>query len=70
MTQAQLAKKVGVSRVWLSEFENGKETVEIGLALQTLFAVGAIMDITEIAPIAEGEIDLRKILKRYTKQRE
>lgn len=35
-SQTQLSEKVGVSRLWVSRFENGKETVELGLALKTL----------------------------------
>ena len=33
MTQAEFAAEVGVSRKWLSEVENGKATVELGLVL-------------------------------------
>lgn len=34
--QSQLAEKVGVSRLWVGQFENGKESVELGLVLKTL----------------------------------
>jgi len=38
--QQQLAEKVGVSRQWLSEVEKGKSSVELGLVLRTLEALG------------------------------
>lgn len=38
-SQTQLAEKVGVSRLWVSQLENGKETVEFGLVLKTLRAL-------------------------------
>jgi len=39
-SQSHLAEKVGVSRLWVSQFENGKETVELGLVLKTLRVLG------------------------------
>jgi y4mF family transcriptional regulator len=38
-SQSQLAEKVGVSRLWEGQCENGKETVELGLVLKTLRAL-------------------------------
>ena len=38
-TQAVLAKKIGVKPLWLSQFENGKATVQLGLVLRTLKAL-------------------------------
>lgn len=38
-SQSKLAEKVGVSRLWVGQFENGKETVELGLVLKTLRAL-------------------------------
>lgn len=38
-SQTQLAEKVGVSRLWVGQFENGKESVELGLVLKTLRAL-------------------------------
>jgi HTH-type transcriptional regulator / antitoxin HipB len=39
MTQVELADTAAVSRRWLSAFEAGKPTVEIGLVLRTLKAL-------------------------------
>lgn len=38
-SQSQLAEKVGVSRLWVGQFEKGKETVELGLVLKILRAL-------------------------------
>jgi putative transcriptional regulator len=43
-SQSQLAEKVGVSRLWVSQFENGKESVEFGLVLKTLRALALTLD--------------------------
>jgi HTH-type transcriptional regulator / antitoxin HipB len=37
--QSNLAKKIGVSRLWLVEIEKGKHRAEIGLVLRTLDAL-------------------------------
>ena len=39
MTQQDLATKAGVSRRWLSDFENGKATAELGKVLAVLSAL-------------------------------
>src|SRR5690606_33253200 len=38
MSQSQLCEQADVSRRWLSDFESGKATAEIGLALRVLHA--------------------------------
>lgn len=40
LSQAAAAERVGVSRKWLSEFEKGKATVELGMALRCLAGLG------------------------------
>lgn len=40
MTQAEFAAEIGVSRKWLSEVENGKTTVELGLVLTVFRKLG------------------------------
>jgi HTH-type transcriptional regulator/antitoxin HipB len=39
LTQAQLATRARVGRPWLSEFERGKPTAELGLVLRLLDAL-------------------------------
>lgn len=48
-TQTVLAHKAGVTRVWLSAVENGKQRAEIGLVLRTLSALGLGVRIEPIA---------------------
>lgn len=40
LTQAEVAERAGVSRVWLSQMENGKATVEMGRVLRVLDVLG------------------------------
>ena len=40
LNQDQLAKRAGVSRKWISEFEAGKPTAELGLVLRVLDELG------------------------------
>lgn len=45
LTQAHLAARARVSRRWLSDLEAGKERAELGLVIQTLHALGMIIDL-------------------------
>lgn len=58
-SQTQLAEKVGVSRLWVSQFENGKESVELGLVLKTIRALDLILDVTKLSknPFPEGILE-------------
>lgn len=44
LDQRTLAERVGVSRLWIIEFERGKPRAEIGLVLRTLTALGLRLD--------------------------
>lgn len=46
LDQAELAKKVGVSRLWVIEFERGKPRAEIGLVMRTLLALGLELEVS------------------------
>ena len=52
LSQADLATASGVSRKWLSEFEQGKPTVELGILLRVLHALQ--MELT-VAPLTEED---------------
>lgn len=39
-TQAELADRVGVKPLWISAFERGKTTAQIGLVFRTIKALG------------------------------
>ena len=47
MTQAAFAAEMGVSRKWLSEIENGKQTVELGLVLAVFRRLGFNLAVVE-----------------------
>lgn len=57
-SQSQLAEKVGVSRLWVGQFENGKETVELGLVLKTLRALDLSLEANLLKnnSLAEGPL--------------
>lgn len=46
LDQRTLAERVGVSRLWIIEFERGKPRAEIGLVLRTLTALGLRLDVS------------------------
>lgn len=46
LDQRTLAERVGVSRLWIIEFEPGKPRAEIGLVLRTLTALGLRLDVS------------------------
>lgn len=45
LSQATVAEAAGVSRPWLSEFESGKPTVEIGRVLAVLSVLDLALDV-------------------------
>jgi HTH-type transcriptional regulator/antitoxin HipB len=71
LTQTKVAEAAGVSRVWLAEFENGKPTVELGLALAVLGALGLIVDVsTPGEPVSRTatELDLDSLMEEYNRE--
>ena len=62
LSQDELAIRAGVSRRWLSGFEGGKPTAEIGL----IFRVTAALDmVVDVKPEPPRELDLDVYLKRF-----
>ncbi len=47
ISQAALAKSVGVSRPWIVDMERGKPRLEIGLVLRTIRALGLELRLLE-----------------------
>jgi HTH-type transcriptional regulator/antitoxin HipB len=66
LDQSTLAKKVGVSRLWLVEIEKGKPRAEIGLVLRTLDALRVSLSATmaETTPHkhTESDVDIDRIV--------
>ena len=64
-----LAAKAGVSREWINAFEGGKPTVEFGLVIRVLYALGLGLDIVERGSGAESSpsrsVDLDALLDEY-----
>lgn len=70
LSQAALAKQIGVDRAWVIRVERGNAGAEIGLVLKALNALGLDLDVRAAAapmvPLAEEPWvpDLAEILKR------
>jgi HTH-type transcriptional regulator/antitoxin HipB len=47
LNQAELARRVGVSRKWIYEFEAGKPTAEFGIVMRVLDELGLSFDIAK-----------------------
>lgn len=44
LTQAELAERAGSSREWIRFLESGKQSLELGLTLRALSALGIALD--------------------------
>jgi HTH-type transcriptional regulator / antitoxin HipB len=66
LSQADLAKRAGVTRQWILALEAGKSTAELGLVLSTLQALGlriSVHPVGGVAPPPGTRPDLDAILK-------
>jgi transcriptional regulator with XRE-family HTH domain len=77
MSQADLAKRLGVSRLWINEFEGGKPTARLDLVLSrvhfVLVGVAAWLDLSHVrrrtysSPVANryevGRADARTLCR-------
>ena len=59
LSQAELARKVGVGRQWVVAIEGGKSRAELGLVLRTLSALSLslVSDVDERPPRSTDDID-------------
>ena len=55
-SQTDLATRAQVSRVWVSQFERGKQTLELGLVLRTLKTLGISIDLRLSPPAPLDEL--------------
>lgn len=71
LTQAALAEAAGVSRAWLTEFERGKPTVELGRVLAVLAALGITLELRigdpPTSPAGKEATGLLALLREYDK---
>lgn len=67
LSQAQVAMRAGVSRKWLSEFEQGKVTAELGLVLRLLESLDLEFSVApkRVLPMPKANIDLDELLSEY-----
>lgn len=58
LTQAECASAAGVSVAWLSQFENGKATCEVGLVMDVAHVLGVCFDLRPVTrSLADDVID-------------
>jgi HTH-type transcriptional regulator / antitoxin HipB len=68
LSQAELAARVGVSRDWVSFVENGKPTVEVGLVLRLLDALGLRVEFLETGGGGAPTVDLDALLDEHRRR--
>ena len=68
LSQADLANRIGASRHWVMSVEAGKPTVELGLVLGALSALGLVCNVrpagTSASSSQPSPLDLSRILSR------
>ena len=63
-SQGELARRSGVSRKWVVEFEAGKGTAQLVMLLRVLDALALDLDIVpQEAGLVEGTVDLDAIIE-------
>lgn len=65
LSQAEVASRARVSRQWVSEFEAGKSTAEMGLVLRLLAALDLELHVEEPASSLSDRVDLDALLDEY-----
>ncbi len=72
LSQANLAKRAGVSRPWIGDVESAKPTVEIGLVLRLLDTLDLGVDLApaerEKADDPPTSVDLDVLLDEYRRR--
>jgi HTH-type transcriptional regulator / antitoxin HipB len=67
LSQGDVAARARVSRQWISEFESGKATAEIGLAMRLLDALELRLHVAEALPRSGvSTVDLDSLLDRQS----
>ena len=60
-SQSELASKIGVQRLWVSQFEAGKTTAHIGLVMRTLRALDLEVQVGVAPPAGIGDANPRLV---------
>lgn len=68
LSQMELADRISVSRPWISHLEAGKPTIEVGLVLRAITALGLECDVRPRASTTSrpSSTDLSRILESST----
>ena len=66
-SQTDLARRAGVSRKWVSDFETGKTSVELGVVLRVLDALELSLVSAE-AGSRSKDLDLDRHLDRFRRE--
>jgi transcriptional regulator with XRE-family HTH domain len=71
-SQAEVARRASVSRKWVSDFETGKDSVDLAAVLRLLDALDISLNSVESAPTddrASGDgVDLDDLLEEYSRR--
>jgi len=71
LSQAELARRAGVSRKWISEFERGHLSAEIGLVLRVLDVLGLAFEVVRNdLPAASADDSIPDLDALLSEQRE
>ena len=69
LDQAELAKRAGVSRLWIIEVEKGKPRAQVGLVLRTLAALDITLRAERSAQLAIEVPDIDEVVERARRRR-
>lgn len=69
LSQAELARKIGTTRQWVSNIERGADTADLGLVLRAAGALGLTLDLGAGSHSGRGRrttIDIDAIVSKAT----
>ncbi len=65
ISQDELARRAGVSRKWIYEFESGKPGAELAFTLRVLDALGLAIELAPTQQAGSADVDLDEILDEH-----
>jgi HTH-type transcriptional regulator/antitoxin HipB len=66
-SQAEVARRAGVSRKWVSDFETGKDSVDLAAVLRLLDALDVALSSVDSESRSTG-VDLDELLEEYSRR--
>jgi HTH-type transcriptional regulator / antitoxin HipB len=71
-SQVEVARRAGVSRKWVSDFETGKDSVDLAAVLRLLDALDVTLSSVDSAstdePGSGDRVDLDDLLEKYSRR--